>query len=857
MSSCTPDREEALSLCRAISVVLLFLVAASTSTGADETHARYFEELRRRGLFGLAESEAVSRLADEDLPLTARTSFSIELSRTLMEHAGFAADDQRNELWQRARATIQDLLNRDASNPRRVALQCQLAAVYAAEGDWLRAERELRPYDEPLLNQTRIACTKAIELSKAVEKQLSEPPQEAGTKKASNALPGSEVRLLLHQVRWQLGQSYRNRAELAAAGSTERTADFVEADLFLRKLTGPADEPLQTRAKLMLATCHRLKNELGRAAEILTNLEKTDLKAGDAVQNEIVAERVRLMIAMRRPTEAAELLLKTRGQRQRLTGDLWLLQVQVLIGMRQVALDKQQDILANRLSEQIATAIDRCQEQVGGFWTRRCRQLWENTQTSDKYGPELDGLMQQARRDFTAGRIDTALAVYAAAEQVAVQQGQAVLAMELGFTRASILLDEKKFEAATTEFFRLVSKYETDEKTPQAHLLATYCLGRLYDEKKTQPRREAYTEALDRHINEFSKNKTVNDAYFLKAQLEEQRLQATQALPLYLQVDSRHARALDAVDGAARCYETILRRMTEKRLPTAELEQQAIEQLTRFLQATGTAKDTWTVTHADIAIRLSGILLNSPVSSRITDADRWLDQIESFVERKDLKPADTEMVSNLRQRMSLLRIVTLAGKGTIAEAQSLLKSQSASPAELLVILEKLTQMVDASGGKAQSQLASLQLEASERLASERSQLSPAQAEQFDRCYLKACLSSGKQPKAIETGRHLIDAGAKDADRLRELARLFSESNNKEIVGLAKQSWRRVEGLTKAGSPEWMQARLSVLQCCVRSGELDEGRKLLQVTKALYPDFGSGTLKDDVAAVERELKSSNK
>jgi len=838
-------------------VVLLVLIVATTWIKADETHARYFEQLRHRGLFGLAETEAISRLADNDLPMTARTTFSIELSRTLTEHAGFATDEQRNELWQRARTTIQDLLNRDLGNPRRLALQSQLAAVYTAEGDWLRAEHELRPYDEVLQNQAKSACTKAIDLSRAAEKQLSEPVQDAGTKKGANALSGQEVRLLLHQIRWQLGQSYRNRAELAGAGSTERTADFVEADLFLRKLIGPADEPLQSRAKLMLATCHRLKNESARAAEILTSLEKADGKAGDAVQNEIVAERVRLLIALRRPTEAAELLLKTRGQRQRLTGELWLLQVQVLIGMRQVSLEKQQDILTNRLNEQIVTAIDRCQEQVGGFWTRRCRQVWENTQTSEKYGPELDGLMQQARSDFTAGRIDAALATYATAEQTATQKGQTALAMDLGFTRASILLEEKKFEPAAAEFFRLVSQYKTHEKTPQAHLLATYCLGRLYDEKKTQPRRESYTEALDHHIKVFPNDATVNDARFLKAQLEEQRLQATQALPLYLQVDSSHKRALEAVDGAARCYETIQRRMIEKRLPTTEFEQQAIEQLTRFLHAAGTPTEDWNVTHADIAMRLAAILLSAGGSRRSADADRWLERIDAFVARKDLKPTDADMISNLRQRLGPLRVVTLAAQGKIADAQSLLKPYTASPAELLMIVERLTPFVDTAKGNAQVQLAMLQLDVSERLEPQRSQLSPAEGEHFDRCYLKACLSAGQQSKALETGRRQIDQVAKDADRLRELARLFSESSNRDALQLAKQSWRRVEGLTKAGSPEWMQARLSVLQCCVRSGELDEGRKLLQVTKALYPDLGGGTLKDEYAAVERDLKSSTK
>ena len=356
-------------------------------------------------------------------------------------------------------------------------------------------------------------------------------------------------------------------------------------------------------------------------------------------------------------------MLKTRGRRQRLTGEMWLLQVRALIALRDFTLEKNQESLADRIDEQIVTAITRAEQQVGGYWSRRCRTLWDNAQTAQKYGAELDALMQQARSDFTSGRVEAALKEYAEAEKMAIQKGKSELAMELGFTRASILLDGMRFEEAAAECMRLAAQYATQPRAAKSHLLGTYCLGRMYDEKKTQARREAYTEALDRHLNDYFHDSTINDARYLKAVLEEQRLQATLALPLYLQVEAKHTRAIEAMAGAARCYEAILRRMNERRLATDELEREAITRLSAFLPSKGESTENWTATHAEIALRLAAILLMSsntrnygrsnskkprfqrpsnterqlspPYVERCAQAARWLNRVVAFSERKE------------------------------------------------------------------------------------------------------------------------------------------------------------------------------------------------------------------------------
>jgi tetratricopeptide (TPR) repeat protein len=853
-------------------IAVLLLVNALTAR-ADETHVKFLDQLRQRRLFSLAEGEALSRLNGDRLSIADRTFFSIELSKTLTQHAGYVSDHEQEELWQRARTVLEELLKQDGANTRSVLVEAQLATISLSEGIWLRGEITLRPFDEPLLKQAKSATTSAIEGFQSIEKSLVEPNRNPNEKKSrTSGLSGHELRALLHEVRWQLGQCYQNLADLDSSGSAERTRNAITAEQFLRQLTGVADEPVQSRAKILLAACSRLKGDLKRAAEMLNAIEKADSNLMELVADDMIAERVRLLLELKRPDEAVERLMKRRSVTKRLTGELWFLQTQSLIALREITLQKKQTELEERLTEQIGTTLDRCENQVGGYWSRRCRQLWDNVQTAQKYGPQLDSLMQQARMSYTAGRIDAALTQYASAETEAKNSGQADLAMELGFTRASILLNQKQYEAAAAEFLRLATEYATQKRAANAHLLGTFSLGRLYDEKKTQQRREAYTEALDRHLKEFSDDPTVNEARFLKAQLEEQRLQATLALPLYLDVERGHARASDAISGAARCYEVILKRMREQHVPTADLEREAIDRLTKYLSQRGEDTESWTSTNADVALRLVSILLlgaadaaNAGDSGRLRAlvlpgssprwdlANQWLSRVASYIQSQESNADLKETLASLIQRMEPLQFIMMVLKNNDSEAERLLKSIAKTPSVLLSIMIAFDDFSSAQEPAERKRMAEWQSKVAEQLIPLQDQLNPAQRIQFDQALIRSYTTNGQTAKAVEIIQRLSEKVPKDTDQQRQFAQQLAESNDIDALTLAKKCWRRVESLAKPGSDEWMSARVNVLRISIRLKQTDEARKLLQVTKVLYPDPGA-PWNAQLQEISKELQS---
>jgi hypothetical protein len=174
---------------------------------------------------------------------------------------------------------------------------------------------------------------------------------------------------------------------------------------------------------------------------------------------------------------------------------------------------------------------------------------------------------------------------------------------------------------------------------------------------------------------------------------------------------------------------------------------------------------------------------------------------------------------------------------------------------MLIILDRLTLFAASTTAEQQQRLTSLQRQLADRLSKHRDQLSPAELETLDRSLMKVYVSAGHFPKAVEIGTRVAEKSSKDADVQREIATLFGSSGNADAMALAKQCWRRLESLLKAGSPEWMTARLAVLNATVRLGQYDEARKLLQVTKVLYPELGGQSLKPQFEAVEKELQKT--
>lgn len=832
------------------------LIAPTLARGADETVLEtYFAQLRRRGLYSLAEGYALSRLKGDRLPLKRRTDLTIELSRTLADHATRAAENERADLWQRATTVVEDLLRAEPNNPRGELLRVQAAMVAAAQAEMQRRQAELRSIDQSLRQQALMTLQHATTTLRELERRLDQQAREARPN-GTDGLPPYQVRGLLQHVRFRLGQTHHDRAELLPLESPERMTAILDAEQVFRKISGGTDERLHRLAQVHLAELARLRGDLKRAGDMLTAIETDDEELPPEVVEALTTERVRLQLDSHRPDQAIETLLKIRQSQPNPPGELQFLLAQALVQSKQIAVDKRDSALAADLERQFNVEIARMERDTGGYWTARAKQLREETRQSNRYGPELAPLVRKAEAAYHAGQIDEAVQGYAAALEMAAKRNEPGVPADLGYTRGSILLKAQRFQEAAEQFLVVANQTEDNPRAASAHLLAAYCLGRLYDQQRTRERRVAYEEALERHRSRFANDPTAADATWMLAQLAEQRLQDTTALRLYQQIPADHERGPEARAAIARCYVKILRRLEDARQPSAEWRQLAVEQLNENVAQLPPPSKGWLPPQAEVVVHLAEILLNGP-RPEYARADELLQQVstawQSAAATVEKTAAETEWKSLPRQA-GQLRVLSLAGQHRLDEASELLRSIGESnPQEMLAVLDGLSQIQVPTEAAFRRDLAELQLQAAESLNRRREQITADQQRQLDRCLAESYLATNQPQKAMALYERLVRQSPKDKEPLRTYAELLGRCGTKDCLSKAKAIWRKLEGLETPGSVDWLSARFEVARTCLALGEIPECRKLVGLTKLLYPKLGNEQLKVKFAELEAELK----
>ena len=128
----------------------LLLGTWSPTTAADDElsrNDRYFEGLRQRGLFSLAESVCLAELARNDLSPSTRLDTTLQFSRTLVEHAQATGGTQQQDLWDRARKVLDQFSTQHPDHPESLRIGIQAGLIPLARGGYLARLADLAPLD--------------------------------------------------------------------------------------------------------------------------------------------------------------------------------------------------------------------------------------------------------------------------------------------------------------------------------------------------------------------------------------------------------------------------------------------------------------------------------------------------------------------------------------------------------------------------------------------------------------------------------------------------------------------------------------------------------------------------------------
>ena len=207
----------------------------------------------------------------------------------------------------------------------------------------------------------------------------------------------------------------------------------------------------------------------------------------------------------------------------------------------------------------------------------------------------------------------------------------------------------------------------------------------------------------------------------------------------------------------------------------------------------------------------------------------------------------------LQTQVAQWRVVSLAGQGRITAAREELQQLSAhNPRELLRVLEGLSPLTTLVPAKSRPDLGELQLAAAQKLLEQRDQLSPEDRRRLDECVARAYVLTGQNRRAFELYEKLLAASPRDVALLTTYAETLQTCSTRDCLQKAVTMWRKVAATQATGSIPWLTARLHECECLFELQEFAECKKLLSVTRLLYPKLGNDTLRDQFLKLEKRL-----
>lgn len=822
----------------------------------DDPRARYFQGLRERRLFSVAENYCLRRLSDPGVSSATRAELTIELSRTLAEHAAYRSGQEQEELWRQSREVIEDLLAANPDNPRAVRLELQAAGVQALRGAALRWRVELAPHDAHVRDQALLQVQSALALLQNVDarirEQLTVVPERTPARQADGALTRSELRDLERETRYRTALAWLDLARVLPSGR-ERTAALHEANQrFVELARARNSDEVAQLSRLYRAEIARRQNDAPAAIGLLDALERDSPGLAD----EVAAERVRLRLDQDRADQALQLLVDFMEAHGALTNELAALNVEALLQAREAALARNETGLAAELLHK----AERMDATIGVPWRARSRMLLETAADRTRYGVELADVIRAARSAWQNGDVDRASEQYGLAVDHARDSNQGELATELQLTRASILLQTGRFAAAAAEFQAVAAQAGDAGQGGDAHLLYAYCLGKQWEQQPAPERRSEYVRALEEHRERFAARDSAAEAAWMLASVLDAGNEWEAAIVTYRELPPDHPRAGQARARIAALHEQHLQHMRETGQPTSGWEDRAVEELLGFIDFFPVPPARLDPLQAGTAVRLARLLLDHR-SPRYADADALLQRVqqshdvavrEAEPDRRPVDPAWNELARSATR----LQIVALAGQQRTAEARQLLnRLNQTGPDELLAMLSGLADISRNTDEQVRRELADLQIQAADRLLEQRDRLDAESRRLLDETRAEAYEARRRPHDALIVYQSMLEQEPRNRQLVRKCAELLASTGDPRELRLAYDYWKRLVSLERQGERSWLEARFELADCGLELGQVEEARKLVGVTKLLYPELGGADLRRRYADLEARIAAA--
>jgi tetratricopeptide (TPR) repeat protein len=526
---------------RPLTSLLVALVAASL-TRADD--AAFLDGMRRRQEFAQAEAHCRSLLARPSLPPRQRAELTVELSRTLVEHALASPPDDRDRLWRQAEQTTTDFLTRDLLNPRRPIVQLADALVPLTRGEAARHEAETFA---PATAPAPIPATSIADLRSATDK-LSTLARDIATalrqrhKKSASSpddLSAAELQSMARHVEFHTARAAMNIALCYPAGATDR-ADALGQSLSRLDSLAASTSPdeIVWRSRLERIRCLRLLGRFESASQDAAALAKQSVPP--ALRLPLATEQARLMLAQGKFDPAIQQLdaahagvplahplppdsVPLAPPVDRADADL--ARLEVLLAAWRKSFDANQHDEAAKKQQQSVTLVREMATRHSPYWARRARFVLAGTLARDPGSRDVTVQSALAEQLWHAGRWSEALVAYDRAIEQARKPGVAEVEssnpqpdqlFQLALAAAAIEASRGTPSRAIDRYRQAALAAPKHAAAPRAHLQAAWLAA-----KHKGPKSDEYGALLKEHLAHWPAGPTSKEATLWLARWKE------------------------------------------------------------------------------------------------------------------------------------------------------------------------------------------------------------------------------------------------------------------------------------------------------------------------------------------------
>ena len=325
------------------------------------------------------------------------------------------------------------------------------------------------------------------------------------------------------------------------------------------------------------------------------------------------------------------------------------------------------------------------------------------------------------------------------------------------------------------------------------------------------------------------------------------------AVALLQEIPQQNKHYPTAIARLAVLFEYMIDSARQREEPVAALEQQAVGVLSPIVAAFPPAPSPLTIEQAGVAWRLARMMMHH-TPPEFAAADGWLARvIDSGRQATNESPEAEAAWRSLAASASQLRIVSLAGQGRVADARRLLEQVAADePAHRLDVLKGLTDVAAEIGIEHRAGIGRMQLELAGQLKEQLTSLPDDQQRTLDMALAEANVAVGQWQPAARLYEELLWKQPQDREVVAALAQLYEDCGTPSCLAQAAKQWEKLEGLQRKGTVEWLQSRYHLAWCSHRLGDDEAARKLVGVTRVLYPQLGTPSLKARYEALAADV-----